>query len=636
VLTSSPAFADGKIYVGTPNGDLYTLDASDGTEDLIFETLRPRDNYAVVTSPIISNGLVFFGDENGKIYSVGSYIAPDKEIDGSLISIPIKCPDHKYWKNFYADFNASDDGNDIVFSILDENKKFIKTIEKGDSLNVGDNILENTIRLRANLSADNLSVNPELASWHVTFESDDVYPVFIEGSFQPKGGWLDTPIPTCTIEVRDNQSGLRLNTAKYELEYYETDTSDPIIDEFPAEYTGVNGTNHTTLTANISSLDFSENITRVANITFSIKDLADNMETKKISLKQDVTKPTSRISNKTNGSQFNTDYVFIDATSDDPGDANSASGIILIELYYRHSYSKSFSGDWIYSDNSTDTSPSWEFTDKKHGGYYELCTIAYDTIGNVEEFPEIGDTWFIIDNEKPKKPSLSGEHWFKEVPIISIEFSDDFLLDTIKYQPNFNTSKWITIESDINERTYDDAWEFESKFWDQMEDEKQYVLTFWITDSLGNVQLITKEDGYIIVKDEVEPDVDLEIPNLETEWSFEDTFTISAFVTDGNGSGIKSVELFYRYSEDGDFNGTWISYGVLTSEPFEWEFEADEGNGYYEFKIVAEDVAGNVAESEVFSTGINLFPVYSVVAMVILIIALILITFVIFIKWRKK
>ncbi len=169
-----------------------------------------------------------------------------------------------------------------------------------------------------------------------------------------------------------------------------------------------------------------------------------------------------------------------------------------------------------------------------------------------------------------------------------------------------------------------------------MEDETQYVLTFWINDTFGNIQHITKEDGYIIVKDEVEPDVDLEIPSLETEWSFEDTFTISAFATDGNGSGIKSVELFYRYSEDGDFNGTWISYGVLTSEPFEWEFEADEGNGYYEFKIVAEDVAGNVAESEVFSTGINLFPVYSIVAMVILIIALILITFVIFIKWRKK
>ncbi|MEE9440748.1 MAG: hypothetical protein V3V27_02325, partial [Candidatus Thermoplasmatota archaeon] len=173
-------------------------------------------------------------------------------------------------------------------------------------------------------------------------------------------------------------------------------------------------------------------------------------------------------------------------------------------------------------------------------------------------------------------------------------------------------------------------------FWDQMENEKQYVLTFLINDTLGNVQLITKEDGYIIVKDEVEPDVDLEIPTLETEWSFEDTFTISAFVTDGNGSGIKSVELFYRYSEDGDFNGTWISYGVLTSEPFEWEFEADEGNGHYEFKIVAEDVAGNVAGSEVKEIFINIFPTLSVVVMLILIIALILITFVIFIKWRKK
>jgi len=379
-----------------------------------------------------------------------------------------------------------------------------------------------------------------------------------------------------------------------------------------------------------------QNITNLTKIVFKIRDFGDNDESEQFDFNQDNTKPTSSISNETNGSQFNTKDVVINATSDDPGDENSASGVTLIELYYRHSLTKSFSGNWKFFENSTDIKPSWNFTDEEQGGYYELCTIAYDLVGNVEELPDVGDTWFILDNEKPDKPSLSGEHWFKELPMISIDFSDDFMLDTIKYQPNFDTDEWITIESNINSRTYDDAWELKSEFWDQMEDEQEYVLTFWINDTLGNTRIITKEDGYIIVRDEDEPKIDLDIPNLETDWSFEDTFMISAFATDGDGSGIKSVELFYRYSEDGDFNGTWISYGVLTSAPFEWEFESDEGNGYYEFKIVAEDTAGNVAESEVFSTGINLFPVFSVVAMVILIIALILITLVVIIKWRKK
>lgn len=637
-LTSSPAYADGYLYIGTPTGKILALDTLDNGSIAWEKTTFESETFAnapIFSSPVVSNEMLFISDEFGTLYAFGTYEELNEEMTGCITSIPINLPTGNWWGNFDVNY-TSETGSSIQFSILGNNKDPIKNISNDDPINLGNRPNLRTIYLHADLTAANLSVNPIIRWWKVTFKPDDDPPEFVRDSFEPDPkGWLNTPTPKCSIDVWDNETGLYLEDAMCTITYDILNESD-LENAFTPIYTGENGVNFSTLTADISGLSFSQNITNLTKIVFKIRDFGDNEASEIFEFSQDTIKPTSSVSNKTNGSQFNTDYVVINATAIDPGDANSASGIILIELYYRHSYSKSFSGDWIYSDNSTDTSPSWDFTDKKHGGYYELCTIAYDTIGNVEEFPEIGDTWFIIDNEKPKKPSLSGEHWFKEIPIISIEFSDDFLLDTIRYQPNFNTSKWITIESDINERTYDDAWELEFEFWDQMEDEKQYALTFWINDTLGNVQRITKEDGYIIVKDEVEPDVDLEIPNLETEWSFEDTFTISAFATDGNGSGIESVELFYRYSEDGDFNGTWISYGVLTSEPFEWEFEADEGNGYYEFKIVAEDVAGNVAESEVFSTGINLFPVYSVVAMVILIIALILITFVIIVKWRKK
>lgn len=644
ILSTSPAYADGKIYIGTPDGNLYVLDAADGTEKIIFTTLLPRDGFAVVTSPIISNGLVFFGDENGKIYSIGSYIEPGNQITGNLISIPIELPSGNWWNNFYAKIKTSSGGNNIRFNILDENKNHIREIQTGDEI-TGDRVIPRIIRLQANLSADNISVNPELASWYVTFEEDTQAPEFDKSTFKPNpDGWLNKPDPECSIEVWDNGTGLLVNSAKYTkytITYNEQNTSTPLEYSGQPQYTGVNGTNFSILSVNVSALDISANISNLTSITFSISDLADNTALFSMNFYQDTKKPVSNIINETYGKEFSSEFVIINATAEDPSDEDAASDIRLVELYYRYSYSNDFSGDWILFDNSTEKSPSWNFSDQKHGGYYELCTIAYDNIGNVEEFPEEGDVWFIFDNEPPKiLNELTEVHWFKEIPTISIEFSDDFLLDTIKYRPEFET-EWTVIDSGIEQKTYDSEWDLDQDYWDQMDDGEQYLLHFWTNDSLGNIQTIVTDGndnkiGYKIVKDAAKPNVDLEMPNLETEWSFEDTFTISAFATDGGGSGIKSVELFYRYSDDGEFDGNWTSYGVLIYEPFEWEFKAEEGNGYYEFKVVAEDIAGNVAESEVFSTGINIFPVYSVVAMVILIIALILITFVIFIKWRKK
>jgi len=510
----------------------------------------------------------------------------------------------------------------------------VKNISNGDSISLGYRPNLRSIYLHADLTAANLSVNPTVRWWKITFKSDEKPPEFVKGSFQPDpDGWLNNPTPECSIDVWDNETGLVLSESTFTITY-DTQNESDLEETYTPEYTGENGTNFSTLKADISNLPISQNITNLSRIVFKIRDFGNNVaNSEPIDFKLDTTKPTSSVSNEINASEFNSEFVVINATAED-----AASGIALVELYYRHSYTSIFSGDWDKFGDSTETSPSWNFIiGEDEGGYYELCTIATDKADNVEPFPEEGDVWFIFDNEPPRIPDdLSEEHWFTSQPvIISIEFSDDFLLDTIKYRPEFET-EWTLIDSDINRATYDSEWELDPDYWDQMADGEEYFLYFWINDSLGNT-LTIDEDGFKIIKDEAKPNVDLEIPTLETEWSFEDTFKITAFATDGSGSGVEFVELFYRFSEDGDFDDvTWESYGVLYSEPYDWEFTAEEGNGYYEFYVRAEDVAGNAAESEVFSTGLNIFPIFSVIAMVILIIALILITIVIIIKWRKK
>ena len=171
-----------------------------------------------------------------------------------------------------------------------------------------------------------------------------------------------------------------------------------------------------------------------------------------------------------------------------------------------------------------------------------------------------------------------------------------------------------------------------------MQEGEEYYIYFKINDSVNNIfATYEQQDALSIVKDISKPIVDLEIPDIEAEWTWDDTFNISAFADDRNGSGIKSVELFYRYSEDNITWNNWTMYkDELTFAPFEWEFQAEEGNGYYEFYIRAEDVAGNIAESGVFSTGLNIFPLIFAVAMVVLVIALLIITTTLFVLWRKK
>ena len=634
-LATSPAYAEGVVYIGTPTGTFYALDASDGEIKWSFETFELHDNFAVTTSPIVSNGLVFFGDENGKLYSVGSYKKPGEEITGSLVSIPIKLPEHCWWNKFYARDNTSTD-NSITFSILDENKNLIKEIRNGKDIAMGDTPIDRTIRLRADLYAKNSSVNPHLWDWWVTFMVDSNRPVFDSGTFTPNPeGWINEIPSVFSVKVKDDKTGLLVSSVQYVLKYSignESKTT-PKIDAYCS---GENGsTNKETIIANISKLDFYKNITELHSISISIYDLAGNKATLSVSLTVDMDKPSSYIINTSIKESYNSEdeHVIITAIAKD-----DISGILKVELWYRYSNDNIIWDDWDIFEEKNGTTPTWEFTVKKgKGGFYELYTIAEDYAHNVEDEKEKGDVSFIFDPNPPTMPKFTEPYFFNTTAEFSIEFTDDFLLDTIEYRPNFET-EWEIIESDINETIYNSPWTLLPKYWDQMEEGEEYYLYFRVTDSVGNINTIVDTNKALaIIKDISKPTVDLEIPDLEGEWSWDDTFTILAYADDRNGSDIESVELYYRYSEDNINWDNWTKYkDKLTSAPFEWEFKAGEGNGYYEFYMRAKDAAGNVAESEVFSTGLNIFPLIFVVAMVVLVIALLIITTALFVLWGKK
>lgn len=65
VLRSSPAFADGVVYIGSFDHTFYALDAQTG--DVVW---KYKTGAAIDSSPFIADGIVYFGSKDGTLYAM--------------------------------------------------------------------------------------------------------------------------------------------------------------------------------------------------------------------------------------------------------------------------------------------------------------------------------------------------------------------------------------------------------------------------------------------------------------------------------------------------------------------------------------------------------------------------------------
>jgi outer membrane protein assembly factor BamB len=742
-LISSPAYADGAIYIGTPDGMMYAIKASNGEVIAEIPTLEVGTN--IWSSPIVVDGLLFYSDENGNLYSAGKGPREmEGETKGEFVSIPIYLPQDEdnganyYWDRFYA--NYGEFGGRLSFTLLDgEGKELKRNI--ANNVSIYEYAGNNTIKLQAEFTG-NLSNRSVLYDWYVTFtnvtedritffdntfsysgtppkceievmgknsgintssaeynlsyknqtgehstlwvsancsgdgistsrekitadtsklnfseniteyssirfriknssggqwnsnwfefevegKKDAASPIFYEDSFRPKDGWIATNTPTCTIDVKDmgtegNITGLNISSAEYTLKYKIKNQSGTKTNTSAAQCSGNDGsTNKENISVDISELDFSENITELISIRFYIEDNAKPPNSNEFffdEFKNDTEKPYSYINNTEDiNYTINTTPVKITAVAED-----NRSEIDHVTLYYRALADTSWS-----SFSSDDTSPySWSFS--VASGEYELCTIATDYAGNDEDYPADGDVSFIFDPNPPYLPSFDSEYRFDELPEFSIEFTDDYKLKSVEYRLNFNeANEWTKInDGDINSKSYAGNWNLTQDDWDYMIEEESYYMFFRLTDSLENQNITPSADEAMkIIKDlnrSTPPDPDLS--DFE-EWHWDNVFTVSVDIT---GENITNLQLHYSYSADNKTWTEWNQYGDnITTSPFEWNFIAKEGSGYYMFKTVVWDTSGNVATSQVKSVSVTLFPTIPIIIMMPLAVILILVT----------
>ena len=63
---SSPAVANGVVYVGSDDGNVYALNASTGAKLWSYTTGSYVDS-----SPAVANGVVYVGSSDGNVYAFG-------------------------------------------------------------------------------------------------------------------------------------------------------------------------------------------------------------------------------------------------------------------------------------------------------------------------------------------------------------------------------------------------------------------------------------------------------------------------------------------------------------------------------------------------------------------------------------
>lgn len=652
----SPVVAYDKVYVAAPmgkltgsnlgkNGIVYafsTSDASNDKEPLWEHVINSDENVEgdtnyIIAPPVVSDGILYVSTtndlvkQNGRVYAIGNYTQNQK---AKVVSSPIHLPGGQWWSTFTAECDDNDE-NTIKFSILDKDNKVLET-----DLNKTDHkishINNGIIKLQAMFNIGNSSKDsPVLHSWSVNWTTNNNLPQFVDSSFKPDpSGWINTNTPICSIQVYDDMPGLDINSTYYKVTYVDKDDKTIESDWISANCTGEDGTtDKETIEIDISDASFADEIKDLESISIKISDLAGYMAQITKGFSKDTKEPTSYIKDKNSFDDEYNDEFNITASASD-----ASSGIKHVILKYKYSSDGEDWDEWDdFGDPRTPATYSWLFGTTK-SGYYKVVTIAEDKAGNIEDIDDKDEddmVTFLFDMKKPSKPIFeTDEYTGKTAPEFTIDFNDDYILVSVEYLilGVHGINEWQNLSDDINKPGYTDILSL-SEYWDDLEDGKIYYVYFRLVDIAGNVYETGKNSDAIKVTKDTEAGISY-VDTSDFADQFDDKFTITVSIPDEDD--IDTVTLYYRYSEDNETWDEWSQYGeTLSGSPFEWNFTAENGDGYYKFKSAVKDVAGNVQESATESVKVSIFPMMEV-GIIIVIIACILIAGAVLIIRRRK
>jgi len=260
------------------------------------------------------------------------------------------------------------------------------------------------------------------------------------------------------------------------------------------------------------------------------------------------------------------------------------SGLSSVNLYYKKNLDP-----WKYSGlSSTTSSGSFNFTlDDDPNARYYFDLKAYDNDGNSSgNVTDQGDTSTILDRELPTISTINIPESAINTPI-TITYVDaiDNGLSGLE-----NVELWYKFEKDGSwiDSTLRSTGSSGSFSFDSFGDSGVYYFDLIAVDKAGNRSIEDFEyvEGTIY-------DIDAPIVSFISVPAVSSSIPITVSYEDAKDvglSGLKSVELWYRFNED----GVWTNSGLVsTKENDSFEFNMVEFEGIYFFNLVLEDNFGN-------------------------------------------
>jgi len=618
-LLSSPAYANGIIYLGTPDGALLAIDAE--TNETLW-TENTIDGTGIISSPIVVDGLVYYIEKSGSIQCRGELQLPTgEEVEGVLLTNPISLPeDHTYiWNRFYADYSTTN--GDITFDLMDEDgdTTLLSDIEDGQSISTETVNAHTTIRLKAEMNAD-ADGEVSLHEWAVTYEregEEENETIFFETSFTSN----DIP-PNCSIEVRNENIGLWNTSAAYELEYSNA-SGDQSTGWIPTNCTGVNGsTARETITANLSMLNFTENISQYDQIRFKIKDTQGDETFSEWHQFSDIIYPDeAKPSFDETGFEPATGWVSSPTPTCqisviDEGTGENISGLNVSSATFTLNY----------TDNTGDQTDTFEASCSGSEGTESTQTITA-TVVDVDESENITDvsairftiedmagnsntsSWFTLtlDDAQPTSqisntgsiPAVTNES-----PVVVEATAEDDLSGIEKvtlYYRLTSSVQWNSFSSDTSEP-------YEWDFTIGTNDAGEYDLCTIATDNAGNEESFPSTPAVTFLFDPNPPNA----PTFDDEYRFTEA-QIPAFddVTFTDDYQLKQVS--YRLNFEGLNEWTIINEEDLSVKTYtpawnltetQWNQMQEDTTYYLYFKVI--DLLGNTFTTSSQSSALQI------------------------------
>lgn len=245
-----------------------------------------------------------------------------------------------------------------------------------------------------------------------------------------------------------------------------------------------------------------------------------------------------------------------------------------------------FGGDWsspVISKQVSEGIISWEVnTPLVDDNKYKWRVRANDSIEN-GSWSEIWEFTVDIDIPIANTPMAPGEYNNTGTVRWNWTASPDTGSGILGY--------YVNITDDLTNVIEDDNWTIDTWFEkSNLVNGRTYYCKIKVKNGAGtNSSWSGVIDGILI---------DFEVPSSSVDviypyWHITAPGIINASATEAL-SGLDNIELWYRFSSNNSTWEGWTLFGIDTDNPWSWDFDFNNGSGFYEFYSRATDNASNM------------------------------------------